>query len=271
MPEHVTAPVVGLELTILLLGVGLWWRLALSPHARANRHPAVLVPWDAAMSEFLLFLWMIFCGAIVGEFLASSLFSLVRLDEAGKIILGTALFDLGMLAGIAFFRSRYARATPAPAAAQSGNVFLSGTATMLAAMPLVYAVGAAWQYALQLCGLPVEAQDIVARFAQAKSPGFLLVMTVVATVLAPIAEELIFRAGIFRYLRTRLPRWAALLVPACLFAALHQSLANFAQLAALGIVFSLAYERTGRIGTSIVAHGLFNLHSIVLILLGVTA
>jgi membrane protease YdiL (CAAX protease family) len=41
-------------------------------------------------------------------------------------------------------------------------------------------------------------------------------------------------------------------------------------LVALGIIFSLAYERTGRIGTTIIAHGLFNLNTIILILCGVT-
>ena len=92
-------------------------------------------------------------------------------------------------------------------------------------------------------------------------------MIVLATVVAPATEELIFRAGIFRYARTRLPRWAALLLPACLFAALHNHLASFAPLVVLGLVFSLAYERTGRIGTAIVAHALFNLYSVIRIFL----
>ena len=38
--------------------------------------------------------------------------------------------------------------------------------------------------------------------------------------------------------------------------------------AALGIVFSLAYERTGTIGTAIVAHGAFNLNNLLVLLSG---
>ena len=72
-------------------------------------------------------------------------------------------------------------------------------------------------------------------------------------------------------MRTRLPRWAALVIPSCLFGALHGNLASFAPLVALGIIFSLAYERTGRIATTMIAHGLFNLNTIALILCGVTA
>jgi membrane protease YdiL (CAAX protease family) len=79
---------------------------------------------------------------------------------------------------------------------------------------------------------------MIGRLARAESPFLLIAMIALATVTAPMVEELIFRAGFFRFCRTRLPRWAALLAPACLFAALHQNLATFAPLVALGIVFS---------------------------------
>ena len=72
-----------------------------------------------------------------------------------------------------------------------------------------------------------------------------------------------------------MPRWAALLIPALLFASLHvnwvtlEGLASFAPLAVLAIMFSLAYERTGHIGTPMVAHALFNLNTVILIFAGV--
>ena len=87
-------------------------------------------------------------------------------------------------------------------------------------------------------------------------------------VTAPISEELLFRAGIFRFLRTRLPRWAAILVPAVLFAAAHVNLATCVQLTVLGVIFALSYERTGSLGTAIIAHAAFNLNNVLLILAG---
>jgi membrane protease YdiL (CAAX protease family) len=57
-------------------------------------------------------------------------------------------------------------------------------------------------------------------------------------------------------------------VPAVLFGAVHGNLASFAPLAVLGLVFSLAYERTGDIRVSMVAHGLFNLCTALLIFSG---
>jgi len=102
-------------------------------------------------------------------------------------------------------------------------------------------------------------------------------MIVLATVLAPITEELLFRATLFRFLRTRAPRWIALFVPGTIFAALHvnwtnlDGLASLLPLVTLAVVFSIAYERTGRIGTAMIAHGLFNLHTVVLLLSGATS
>jgi len=100
-------------------------------------------------------------------------------------------------------------------------------------------------------------------------------LTVMAVVLAPVAEELIFRAGIFRFLRGRAPRLVALVLPALFFALLHvdrtnlNGLVTVAPLTALGIVFSLAYERTGRIAVPMLAHALFNLHTVIFLLLGI--
>jgi uncharacterized protein len=144
-----------------------------------------------------------------------------------------------------------------------------GTLTFVVAMPLLSLTGFVWQELLQFSGIPIERQDLIGMFAHADSPVLLVVMLVLAIVMAPLTEELVFRAGLFRYLRTRLPRAAALLLPSLVFAGLHLNLASFAQLVVLAIVFSLAYERTGHIGTTIVAHALFNLNTIVLIFAGI--
>ncbi len=140
---------------------------------------------------------------------------------------------------------------------------LPGAAAFVMSLPLVVIVGLAWTGLLKLCGLPVEPQDAVSFFRKAESPALIAAMIFLAAIIAPVTEELIFRAGLFRYVRTRLPRWAALLLPASLFAAMHNHLASFAPLVVLGIVFSLTYERTGRIGTAIVAHALFNSYSVI--------
>jgi membrane protease YdiL (CAAX protease family) len=145
----------------------------------------------------------------------------------------------------------------------------AGLVTFVIALPLLVAIGYVWTLILNLVGLPAERQELIGLFAGAKSSLLLGSLVVLASIVAPITEELIFRAGLFRYARTRLPRWAALLLPAVLFGALHGNLASFPQLVTLGVLFSLAYERTGNIAVPMLAHALFNLNTIALIISGI--
>ena len=249
---------------------GLWllWRLALSPAARRREPRDRLAPWAVSGANFLVFLWLvIFCGIFVQAGVAE-LLKRSSIDEDPKLILTGGAFHLGMLVGVLVFRWRIDQPQPAPPAAPT-SPWLAGLVTFLIALPLVSAVSVLWQLGLDAVGLPNDEQELVGLFSSSQSPSFLALMTAFAVLVAPVTEELVFRFGIFRYARGRLPHWAALLIPAILFGALHLNLASFAPLVMLGLVFSLAYERTGHIGTSMVAHALFNLHTIGLILAGV--
>ena len=265
--SDLTTTAVAADLCLAVAGLWLWWRLRLSPQARASPAPPALAVWAATLSEFFLFLWlMILCG-LIAQIGAGYAIRRLPFTADERLTLGGTMVHAGALAGILLFGLFFSR--PAPAAARTGpNPLVSGAATFLLALPVVYAVGFVWQGALLLCGFELEKQGLVDVLQNSKSVVFQVLMILIAAVVVPVTEESFFRAGIFRYTRTRLPRWASLVAPACLFGALHANLASFAPLVALGIIFSLAYERTGRIGTAIVAHGLFNLHTVALIFAG---
>ncbi len=262
MPAPTTVLATALELTLVFTGVVLLWRLVFSPAARAQPRPSPLVPWDTPLSDFFLFLWIVICGGLVFPVIAQQLARALSLSSQVKLTLINAGFQGGMLAGVAVYELLIHRRTARPPSSP-GSVLIPGAAAFVMSLPLVVIVGLAWTGLLKLCGLPVEPQDAVSFFRKAESPALSAAMIFLAAIIAPVTEELIFRAGLFRYVRTRLPRWAALLLPACLFAAMHNHLASFAPLVVLGIVFSLTYERTGRIGTAIVAHALFNSYSVI--------
>jgi membrane protease YdiL (CAAX protease family) len=79
----------------------------------------------------------------------------------------------------------------------------------------------------------------------------------VGGILAPAAEEIVFRGLIFGYLR----RWglpAAVLISTALFAAFHLPTIPVTQIIG-GIVFALAYVSTGSLMTPIAIHMLGNL------------
>jgi hypothetical protein len=61
----------------------------------------------------------------------------------------------------------------------------------------------------------------------------------------------------------------AFTVSAGLFAALHGNWVSSLPLFVLGLVFAAAYERTGRIAVPMLAHALFNLNTLLLVLCGV--
>ncbi len=261
------------EYALALLGLVLLWRFVVSPSARVKTLPSPLPVWHGDAVEILLFVLFVFVGTSVAALAAGSLVKWLGSTGDTAALLTGAGAQLGMLAGAAVFASR------SPSYRTQGKctasaIALSGVTTYLILLPLLLATNHVWELLLRALHVPVEPQDLIRMFAQAQSGKFIVALTVLATVVAPITEEAIFRAGFFRFLRTRLPRAIALGLPALLFAALHvnwqtlEGFPSFAPLLVLALVFSLAYERTGHIGTTMVAHALFNLNTIVLIFFG---
>lgn len=272
MPELSTQLALGLELTLILAGVVLFWRHWASPTARAaNRARAdVLGKWAINGGDFMLFLWLVICVGLLAQFAVAPLLRDRDWGDTATIVFTGGAFHLGMLLGALIFLLIFARriAPAAPGPARSGWLG-PAVATFVIALPLLLATSLVWQWGLGELGVELERQDLVGMFLKTESIPLLIAMIFLATVLAPLTEEVVFRAGLFRYARHRIPRWAALLVPSLLFSALHANLASFAPLTVLGIIFALAYERTGRIAVPIVAHGLFNLNTLMLIFAGV--
>jgi len=264
-PSAITA--LAVELALMLGGLALLWRVQLSPAAPARRQPPALTAWTIALPDFCLFVWCVIAGGFLGQLALVQGLKSSSLDGDIQQVLAGAAFQFGMLSGCVGF------ALFAPGGRDftwPQRTFLrAGLVTFAIALPLLVTVGILWTLFLNRVGLPAERQELIGLFAEAKSPFLLGSLVVLASIVAPITEELVFRAGLFRYARTRLPRWAALLLPAVVFGALHGNLASFPQLVVLGVIFSLAYERTGNIAVPMLAHALFNLNTIALILSGI--
>ena len=85
-----------------------------------------------------------------------------------------------------------------------------------------------------------------------------MTLIVVTIVLAPIAEEMLFRGILYPMIKQlgfpRLAWWGV----SALFAAIHFSLAIFPPLLVLALLLTLLYERTNNLLAPIVTHSLFN-------------
>ncbi len=265
------------EIALLVCGLWLIWRFVLSRRARASR-VARLPEWGLPPLDFACFLCFGFVGAIALSGVAGLIVRHASLSTDAATLAGSAVAEGGLLLGLAAFYLVFgARAGGAVGRASPLAALRSGVVTFLIAMPIVVAVGDAWGVFLTRMGLPAEKQELMNILENTQSGGLRWVFVAVATLLVPAAEEFLFRAGLFRYFRTRAPRWVAIGLTSALFGALHVAwgdhmigLPSFLPLTALAVVFCLAYERTGMIGTTIVAHALFNLNTIFQVFMGVT-
>lgn len=270
------------ETVFLLTGLyGIWafhFRGAGYPQ-RANRLPHwPVLGWAPVIAALMCVLGGLTGSALFSVFV-SALPEAYAKDLTFSMIMQNAGLHLGVLAGMPF-AGRFTRQaqddTPprysAPVAGppiRPTLVPLAGFVTFSICILLLIPVGLGWKVTLESLGIEVVRQDLVAIFGETDDHIKLFALAFTAVVIAPLTEELVFRAGVYRFLRTRLPKWAALGITAVGFAALHANLAAFAPLLVLSLLFCLAYERTGSIWVSVVAHGLFNLNTVVLILAGI--
>lgn len=86
-------------------------------------------------------------------------------------------------------------------------------------------------------------------------------------VLAPLAEEALFRGLVYGGLRTRLPTWLAAVISAVLFGGAHMNASLFVPLVLAGLILAMVYERTHSLWPSTVAHATLNGISVFLALL----
>jgi len=91
-------------------------------------------------------------------------------------------------------------------------------------------------------------------------PATLVALAVI--VVAPVSEELFFRAFFYRALRTRMPVWAAAPIDGLVFGSLHFEGIHTAiilpVIAVFGLGQCLLYERTGSLFAVISVHAVFN-------------
>ncbi len=271
-------------LTFWFAGGGLLLTIVFTSRRRQRwLHTHVLPHWNLALVEFALFLGVICLSAFLLSQAISLAFGKVIAASPNKAGLQVFAYGTGMHGGFILgwllfplarrsFYSDYGRGPapqrPAPHLAPL-DLFRYGAGTWLVSLPAIGLLSIVWTQVLRLVGLPDAAQDLVGIFNSTKSVPIILGMLLVACVLAPISEELVFRAGLYRFIRQKLGRTPALLISGACFGALHGNYASFLPLAVLGMLFGIVYEATGSVRVTMIAHALFNLNTLLLLLSGI--
>jgi len=133
-----------------------------------------------------------------------------------------------------------------------------GALAMLVVLPAAGLLGKAAELALTRLGIKPELQLPVQMLRNGPPLGQLLCYGAGAMLLAPVAEEMLFRGILYPTLKQSGHRQLAMWVTSMLFASTHTNLMAFVPLTFLALVLTWLYERTGNLLAPIATHVLFN-------------
>ncbi len=139
------------------------------------------------------------------------------------------------------------------------RALLGGAAVFFAGLFFWFPLFLVYFQVLQVLDVPRTPQPVyqwIAKNLAGSHPDLLLLFLVVFVL--PFFEELAFRGLIQSWLRSLLPRWAAVVLTALLFGLAHEPWIMKFPVFLLGLFFGYARERTGSLWASWTAHVLHN-------------
>ncbi len=111
---------------------------------------------------------------------------------------------------------------------------------------------------MNLLPLPTSLVDNYIQTSATLESGKLWLDILVIAVLAPVAEELIFRGMIYKYMTMMIPAGAAVILQGMLFGGMHNGAIWMAYATVMGCIFGYIRKTTGSVRSSILAHMAFN-------------
>ena len=249
-------PVAAALALLLAAGVAALAHLALRPRDFSTPWKTVLGQLAAASpwrGRDLLFILLALSGA-----------QLVRRMLPASTALDILAFQGVLVAAVGLQMRAKPRPFGAPAPARA--VLAQAALRWLAVLPILWFVSFAWQILLTALGHAPDFQAAIHLFLETDDPLRRASFVVFAVVVAPIAEEALFRGILLPLLVRRFGAAIGLGLVALGFAALHGDAGSFPGLAVLSVALSLAYARTGTILVPMAMHALFNAANLALIL-----
>jgi membrane protease YdiL (CAAX protease family) len=172
-------------------------------------------------------------------------------------IIGTVIQDVGFIGGaVAMAWVTVGRPTPAQFGLRPANV-VQAIGGVVGAYVTFQVVALLWALVVDTS----QKQDILDQLGANRSDGYLAASAVVVCVLAPIAEEILFRGFFFTALRNAMPTLLAAISTGVLFGLVHVIGTPFpliVPLAVLGFVLCLLYLYTGSLLPCMALHSINN-------------
>lgn len=251
------SPALLLSGAIFLILLALYGALALRVSSRATLATQSFGPADA------------FCAAILALWMINVIWHSLDAPKAItlKAILGNSIVYSSLILGIfgvmgfqresavGFFGLQPSRL---PKAAGTGLLWLVAT------YPLILATQSLVQ---GIFGETDDSQMIVRYFLEHPDARHRAAVIFMAVIVAPVAEEILFRGYFYGVMRRFAGRLPALLTSSLLFAAIHVHLPSMLGLGILAVILCLLYERTGSLWATITMHATFNATTIAVLIL----
>lgn len=143
----------------------------------------------------------------------------------------------------------------------------AGLAFYAGILPIFFFAAVLSRLFMLIFGHQVTIQDVVLIFTEPQSFLTLLALLGLAMIVAPVAEEVLFRGMLLPLIMKRLGAGPAVVLSSAVFALVHFHVPSFFPLFALAACLALAYIYTGSLLVPIVMHALFNGMNLALVLL----
>lgn len=257
--------VAGGVLDVLLLRR--WLRRQSCRTMRSNAEELTRRPWRVSDAAALLAVFLMVSVPAIWAALAARAARTAPISPGGAVVQILAIHAV-LLTGVGAAAWRTGVGWQGALGLERGRWFPSARAGLLyglACVPPALLVAGAVQALLAHWHIAWRQQAVFDWLADPRLPAAVkIALAAAAVLLAPLAEEAVFRGVLLPVLLRRGGLGWALAVTSLLFAALHLNALAFAPLALLGLCFAGGMLATGSVLTPMIMHALFNAEMLLL-------
>jgi len=245
----------------VVLGYGIW-RIA-KRGALLERIGEPDVPWD---TDSFLRLLVLFAFSVFSIQFALSVFvarfAEGRLSATLSIVADIVSKILLLTLTLLLFHKEYSPDRKAFGFSFQKKSLLYPFFLLLLALPLIHTGSFFWNILLEEMGYRIEGNTafyIILAVSDGALPFYILPLIVLlALVVAPVAEEFVFRVILFPSLRKGMGFWGASFLTSVVFALLHQQMASLIPILILSMFLCYLYERTVSLFSITIMHSAYN-------------
>jgi membrane protease YdiL (CAAX protease family) len=268
-----------LILGILLASAVLWIRQVQRPRDLLESDKGVSA-WSIGWVNFGIFICSMITAVIVAQSIGVMIFFDQSAQEQTQLTPETAIASVLLLQipmiGVFYLARRFYPGQYAGALNQQEYGILEAlkksVPLFVMLLPAVWITTLIWSnlvIAFEKAGLieSLPPQQLVTLFQAGGELWAMITLALMAVILAPIVEEIIFRGCIYRFLKSQMTILPAQLISSAVFAFMHGNTFSFIPLIVVGVLLARVYEKTGSIVVAIWFHAFFNALSLSMLFL----